>query len=598
MNRSQKILLAGYLALGFIALRMVYGFAFSGLWGSNLLFSVPELRLSGPFSHVTLFGDVTTDGILRNFELALPFAITILVFGIAAAFVTPNALVKAAKRIGLFRNFLVAVAISLSALPALFDAGQKVFAANRLRSEKKSRLLVPILERSLELANSIGLKLALEPGPKLKPKHLKVKGLFIPDIGLGPMDFSLEPGQIMVLSGATGSGKSSVLEAVAGISSEYQNREVHGSFDFGLEKANPSLSKIAGFLRYVPQNPRELLWGFEAVELTARLPENLVQSLGLSGLVTRSTKDLSEGEALKLLLAQNLALNPRILLLDEPFAPLDSKSRLELTQTLTELAGSGVSILLVEHDPDHTAGLNAEHFHLAKGRLLSGHHRPETPKLMRHLPVVANELVLEAELEEIGFERLLLNATKMQLRQGECVWLSGDNGSGKSTLLRTLAGGSGVRIAGQKSVAGLRLIPENFDDFFVTDSLAAELERADRLAKVPVGFTKTTISSILPNADLDIWLAVHPRDLSRGTRLSLAIAMQLSHKPQVLLIDEPFRGLDTAAKIAMVESLRCVLETGCAILFASHEPAWSESIAVRSLVIRDQRLQERLEVRS
>jgi ABC-type multidrug transport system ATPase subunit len=74
--------------------------------------------------------------------------------------------------------------------------------------------------------------------------------------------------------------------------------------------------------------------------------------------------------------------------------------------------------------------------------------------------------------------------------------------------------------------------------------------------------------------------------------------MQLSHKPQVLLIDEPFRGLDNRAKISMVESLRCVLETGCAILFASHETSWSESIAVRGLVIADQRLQERSEVRA
>lgn len=598
MKRSQKILLAGYLALGFLALRIVYGFLFSGLWGTNTIFSVPELRLSGPFSHITLFGDVSSDGILRNLELAMPFALTILLFGIAAAFVTSNTLIKAAHRAGRFRNLLVAIAISLSALPALFDAGQKVLAAIKLRSEKKSRLLVPILERSLELANSMGLKLALEPTGQLDPKHLKVRGLLIPDIGLGPIDCDLQPGKIMVLSGATGSGKTSLLEAVAGISSEYQNREIHGSFDFGLEELNPSVSEIAGFLRYIPQNPRELLWGFEARELISRLPEHLIQSLGLSGLMTRLTKDLSEGEALKLLLAENLAMSPKLLLLDEPFAPLDSTSRLQLTKILNELSESGLLIFVVEHDPEHTANLTAEHFHLANGQFLKGHYQPDAEAVRRHLPVVGNEVVLKADLNEIGFETLLLRASKFELSQGECVWLSGDNGSGKSTLLRTIAKGEGVQIAGQESVVGLRLIPENFDDFFVTDSLRDELEQADKIAKVPLGFTKTTLASILPESDLESWLTIHPRDLSRGTRLSLAIAMQLSHKPQALLIDEPFRGLDSGAKIAMVESLRCVLETGCAILFASHETSWSESIALRGLVIKDQTLQQRLEVRA
>lgn len=598
MKRSQKILLAGYLALGFIALRLVYGFLFSGLWGSNLIFSVPQLKLSGPFSHVTLFGEVTGDGILRNLELALPFALTILLFGIAAALVSASTLMALANRARSLKNLLVAIAISLSALPALLDATKKVLYANRLRSESKSRLLVPILARSIELANSMGLKLALSPKGKQKSGNLRVRGLVIPDLPLGPIDLDLEPGQIMVLSGATGSGKSSLLEAIAGISAEYQNRTVMGSFDFGIGRPNPSLSEIAAFLRYIPQNPRELLWGFDVRELLARVPASLVLSLGLEGLATRSTRDLSEGEALKLLLAENLAMSPSFLLLDEPFAPLDEKSREQLTQTLLGLAQKGVAILVVEHDSEHTSGLLAKHFQLANGLLLEGHHQPETTRAKRQFPVVGQEPLLSAQLADIGFGELLLRAPKLDLLQGECVWLSGENGSGKSTLLQTLAAGNGVKISGQDSVAKLRLVPENFDDFFVTDSLVAELERADKIANVPNGFTKTTLDSILPKAALDAWLGIHPRDLSRGTRLSLAIAMQLSHKPQVMLIDEPFRGLDTKAKIAMVESLRCVLETGCAILFASHETAWSESIAVRGLVIANQRLQERSGVRA
>ena len=139
-------------------------------------------------------------------------------------------------------------------------------------------------------------------------------------------------------------------------------------------------------------------------------------------------------------------------------------------------------------------------------------------------------------------------------------------------------------------------MPENFDDFFVTDSLSAELERADRLVGESTGFTKTTLESVLPGVDIDSWLDVHPRDLSRGTRLALAIAMQLSHKPHALLVDEPFRGLDLRARELMVESLRCVAETGCAVLFASHEKRWSQALASRKLVIASQQLLESNEV--
>jgi energy-coupling factor transport system ATP-binding protein len=63
----------------------------------------------------------------------------------------------------------------------------------------------------------------------------------------------------------------------------------------------------------------------------------------------------------------------------------------------------------------------------------------------------------------------------------------------------------------------------------------------------------------------------HPRDLSRGQQTAVAIALQLSHKPAVLALDEPTRGLDSGAKAALAEVLACVQETGTAILSASHD---------------------------
>ncbi len=359
-----------------------------------------------------------------------------------------------------------------------------------------------------------------------------------------------------------------------------------------------SISEVANFLRYIPQNPRELLWGFQARDLTGEISKEISDLLGIAELASKDTQHLSEGEALKLLLAENLAANPTMLLLDEPYAPLDAPSREQLTQLLNELAAKGMAIVVVEHEPNHSAGLKARHLKLNQGRLEPGQYQPAPAEIVRTNVVVGNEVVITAALEDIGFDRLLITAPKISIRQGERVWLAGDNGSGKTSLLRALVSNRGVLVYGQRpdQVAKLALVPENFDDFFVTDSLLAELARADKVARVAPGFTLTTLESILPKQDLSLWLGVHPRDLSRGTRLALAVAMQLSHKPQVLLVDEPFRGLDVHARELMVESLRCVAETGCALLFASHEQNWSTALASRKLSIDNQQLIESVEV--
>ena len=599
MSRAKKILFSGYLALGFLVLRIIYAFVFAGLWGNQVIFTLPELRLAGPFSHITLFGVVSLDGIVRNIELALPFAFSILFFGTLASFVSASSLQKFSHRFPPVRNLLNGVAIGLSALPALFEAARKVFEARKLRGEKRSRMLVPILERSVELANSIGLKLALKPGGTKIASSVKLRNLVVPDIGLGPIDFELSSGEIVVLSGATGSGKSTFLEAIAGVLGEYRGREQTGFVDYG-SSGSLSLSEIAGFVRYIPQNPRELLWGFEVSDLLNRVPAQLAKELGIESLTSKNIQSLSEGEALKLLLAENLSLNPSILLLDEPYAPLDFESRLQLTKLLARLSRTGMAILVVEHQPEHTAGLEAIHLHLAEGRLQPGAHRPELVNVVRVPTVVGSEEVVVAKLQDIEFDRLLVRSPSITMNQGECTWLSGENGSGKTSLLKALNRGEGVEVYGKKpsDVHTLALVPENFDDFFVTDSLGAELKRADRVANQAAGFTLQTLESILPTTDISSWLGMHPRDLSRGTRLALAISMQLSHKPLALLIDEPFRGLDPIAREMMVESLRCVAETGCALLFASHEQNWSSALATRKLTIQNLELKESFEVRA
>lgn len=600
MNRSKKILLAAGLATGFLFFRLIYAFLFSGLAGNGLLLALPEIKLSGPFSHITLLGEVSVTGIVRNLEISLPFALTIFILGSLAALIGPAEINRAAKRFRPLRNILSSIGISLVALPALFDNAKSVFWAMKLRGEKRRASLLPILERTLEFANAIGLKLALTPsGLANRPKGLTMRNLELPDVDLGPLTFKVEPGQIVVISGATGSGKTSLLEAIAGVSGEYRARQVLGEVDYGDETSGLGISEIANFLSYIPQNPRELIWGWSVDDLLGNVPSPLIEELGLGRISGRSTLDLSEGEALKVLLAESLAKEPSILLLDEPYSVLDAKSRLQLSAVLKRLASSGTAILIAEHEVDHIGELGSVDYHLEGGALFEGWQK-STPTNPTWLPaLVGRDTVLRANLKDIGFGQTLIRAPKFELAQGECVWLSGDNGSGKTSLLKALVRQQDTAVSGHRHLGKnqLVLVPESFDDFFVTDSLDRELQRADKISGVPKGFTLTTLQSILPNEYLASILKTHPRDLSRGTRLALAIAMQLSHKPQLLLIDEPFRGLHDQARAQLTHTLRCVLETGCAILFASHEVQWSSSLAGRRLAIENCELREVSEVR-
>jgi energy-coupling factor transport system ATP-binding protein len=121
----------------------------------------------------------------------------------------------------------------------------------------------------------------------------------------------------------------------------------------------------------------------------------------------------------------------------------------------------------------------------------------------------------------------------------------------------------------------------------VTETLEEELVKADLLAgHKNSGLTAMTFWSILATEASTDLLTVHPRDLSAGTQVALGIALQLSWKPRVILVDEPTRGLDEVARTAMAEVLRCVSETGTAVIFASHDHAFVTDLGCRVLSLR------------
>ncbi|MFJ1666529.1 ABC transporter ATP-binding protein [Streptomyces bottropensis] len=189
-----------------------------------------------------------------------------------------------------------------------------------------------------------------------------------------------------------------------------------------------------------------------------------------------------------------------------------------------------------------------------------------------------------------------LTHVDLTVTPGETIALMGRNGAGKSTLLAALVGlvepavGS-VRVGGlvpHRTAPGdlvrrVGLVPQEPRDLLYTDTVAAECAAADRDAGAEPGTCRGLVSELLPG----VGDGTHPRDLSEGQRLALALAVVLTARPPLLLLDEPTRGLDYTAKSRLVTTLRTLAAAGHAIVLATHDVELAAELAHRVVILAD-----------
>jgi energy-coupling factor transport system ATP-binding protein len=192
----------------------------------------------------------------------------------------------------------------------------------------------------------------------------------------------------------------------------------------------------------------------------------------------------------------------------------------------------------------------------------------------------------------------------LTLRAGEIVALMGRNGSGKSSLLWALQGqgprsGGAVRLAGPGDGAApvpdvdpatlppavarrhVALVPQTPSDLLYLPTVAEECAAADEQAGAAPGAARDILDTLAPGTPD----GVHPRDLSEGQRLALALAVQLAGRPGVLLLDEPTRGLDYTGKARLAGLLKSLRELGRAVLLATHDVEFVAGCADRVVLL-------------
>ena len=493
---------------------------------------------------------------------------------------------------------------------------------------------------------------------------------------LADVSWCVEAGSFALLVGDTGSGKTTLLRSLKPeIAPEGTRRgtlELFGEpYEAWRERGSAA---CAGYVAQSPENQivcdtvwHELAFGLENLgvppDAMRRRVAEVAHFFGIEPWVRNSTAALSGGQKQMVNLAAVLAMQPKLLLLDEPTAQLDPVAEKSFLHALFRINRElGITVVVATHAPEAMAAYATAAFELADGRVeavplerfsYAGCHPersaancppchpeqsaanrplchpersaqrgvegsrtalavapsvgtardPSTPRLRRSAqddkgdsrPSRGRSVhadgaspVLEARDVHFRYARdggWVLRGADLAVAPGTVHAVVGGNGCGKSTLLRVLTGAlkherGRVRNAARNEQA---LLPQDPKALFVCDSVGEEL----REWQVRCGYDDDAVEHAARRFGLDGLLGRHPYDLSGGQQQKLALAKVLLTDPQLLLLDEPTKGLDARSKLDAADALAACAREGRTVVLVTHDLAFVSRVADRVSMLFD-----------
>ena len=417
---------------------------------------------------------------------------------------------------------------------------------------------------------------------------------------LRDVSLELEPGEVVALLGPSGSGKSTLVRALAGLVPHFHGGRFSGRVEVcGHDTRRARPADLAAMVATVFQDPEdqvvmtrvenEVAFGLENLgvaphEIWGRV-EAALESVGALHLWGRRAIDLSGGELQRVCLAAALALRPRLLLLDEPTSQLDPDGAARFLDAVAEL---DATVVLSEQRVARALSLAEHVLFVDEGRLLLDAPRnaavawleADRPGWLGPLAPPAapspgpEALRLDAVTFAYGSSPPALVDASLSVARGEIVALEGANGSGKTTLAKLAAGllepdhgtvGCEGRVAYLSQDPGRYLVRET-----ALDEVA-----------LTVGGDHARAREALARVGLDWAADRHPRDLSSGERERLGVAAVAVGRPDVLILDEPTRGVDPERKAALAAWLAEEAARGTAVLVVTHDATFPADRRVR-----------------
>ena len=413
---------------------------------------------------------------------------------------------------------------------------------------------------------------------------------------LHDIDLVINPGERVLLHGPSGSGKSTLAGLLAGVMRDPDDGTGRGVITVSGGTAR-------GLVLQQPENQTvmarvhdDVAFGLEnslvaPSDMQSRIDQAL-DDVGLELDPDHPTRELSGGQRQRLALAGALAMEPGLLILDEPTSSLDPDGVTAVLAAIERvLSARDITLVVIDHDPSRWWGLvdrviMMEDGHLVRDAPVTGQ-ALSVAQLEASEPAVLGDEVLVAHNLVVSRDGTsgLAGPFSVSVRAGEILALRGPNGSGKTTLAMTLAGllpplqgsvsvaGSNPHQLGSGELSSLvGVVPQNPAHSFFRSSVRAELgvAGAEKVAR------QWGLSRVLDHP---------PLSLSGGQqrRLALALAMQAGQK--LLVLDEPSQSLDSAGLAELVRYLREATEAGMAVVMATHDDALVEAVGAAVITL-------------
>jgi energy-coupling factor transporter ATP-binding protein EcfA2 len=419
---------------------------------------------------------------------------------------------------------------------------------------------------------------------------------------LSDVSLRIEPGEVVALLGPSGSGKSTLLRALGGLVPHFHGGRFEGRVVVaGKDTRRFRPADLAGDVAMLFQDPEdqvvfgrvenEVAFGLENIgtppgEIWPTAHSALAET-GAERLAERRTETLSAGELQRVCLASVLALAPSLLLLDEPTSQLDPAGAEDILDVACEL---GAGVLISEQRPSLPLERCDRVLFVEDGRVLVDATRHEAldrlppeyrPRVPRGLPSDEGAGETLCRLADVSFaygSRPVLDGSSLTVRRGEIVALTGPNGVGKTTLAK-IAAGLLQPHAGTVEAEGRRCYLSQDPGRYLVK------ERVEDEAALAVRGDRDLARCALAGVGLAGFEDRHPRDLSSGERERLALASVLVAEPDVLILDEPTRGVDPPRKAELAAQLRRDAERR-ATLVVTHDLVFAGDVADREVALR------------
>ena len=424
------------------------------------------------------------------------------------------------------------------------------------------------------------------------------------------INLTVEYGETVLLSGVSGEGKSTLLSIINGVIPFVNSGEFSGSVEIdGKDVTKLKISERSKLIGTVLQNAdeqiiydlvnEEIAFGCENLNIASEEIDRRIERFTTLMQIERSakTKTLSGGQKQRLITASTLAMEQKIIILDEPLANLDTHTAHILLKALRNLANSGYAVLIVEHRLDVVKNYIDKVMRIENKQLFTSTDINDLNSGIKTVPHADGSLPGEVLIkgEKLFFaagDRNIIDGLDIEIRAGERMVLLGENGCGKTTLMRMLArlNKPSDGMLSQTITKSKKANSKWFSKVgYVYQNPTYQLFMPTLLSEISFKAKSEEMAKEIINAfGLSGLEQRHPQSLSERQKRRASIAAVCASEPTVLFLDEPTVGQDYKNLCKTVETVNKINKNlGTAIVTVTHDKRCAGALADRVLIMEN-----------